>query len=42
MLKLIKNFQNASPEVKRFVLTIISIGIILVVTTVYSYFRLTG
>lgn len=40
MRRLIENYKNASSEIKFFIWTIVSIGLILVITTVYAYIRL--
>lgn len=40
MRRLLENYKNASREIKFFIWTIISIGIILMITTVYAYMRL--
>lgn len=40
MKNYLNEFSGASKEIKRFVFTIASIGLILVVTTAYAYMRL--
>ena len=40
MWRFIKNYKNASGETKLFIWTVVSIGLILVVTTFYAYSRL--
>jgi hypothetical protein len=42
MLKYLRSFQSASTEVKRFIITIAMIGLILIITTVYAYARLSS